>query len=163
MDVLFVCTGNVFRSMTAEKCMNHYIKKNGIKNIRADSAGTKTSPQSPQPATIERLGFYGINFEHRYKKLTQELLDRSDVVIAMNIDHRDFIIKNFKVKPYLFNELAYGKKEGVLDFHEFHTNIKELANQEEIIKEYAYYVVDYIHSSIPRLVERLESIEFPKI
>ena len=72
--IIFVCTGNAFRSMTAEKCAKDYLKKNKITNIRIDSAATMPYPQEPQPAVLERLKHHGITVRHKYKKLTKKLI-----------------------------------------------------------------------------------------
>ena len=55
MNVLFVCTGNVFRSMSAEYLMNKYLNDNAITNISVSSAGTTAHPQPSFPETLDRL------------------------------------------------------------------------------------------------------------
>ncbi len=154
--VLFVCTGNVFRSMTAEKCLKDYLARNGIRDIEADSAGIAPIPQQPRRETVERLAYHGIEAaHHRYKGINQELLERNDLVIAMNLDHQARLNEAFGVDAPLFNEVAYGKSEGVLDFEEHDSGIRSLGapEDEEKIREYASYVVDYIYDSMPAIVE----------
>ena len=52
--ILFVCTSNMFRSMTAEKCLNHFANKNNL-NLSADSAAIQPAPRVPMQATINSL------------------------------------------------------------------------------------------------------------
>lgn len=157
-NILFVCTGNVFRSMIAEKCFKDYAQKNKITDFYADSAGIKTTVQKPQYSTIQRLNFYGINAKnHQYKQLTKGLIFNQDLVIAMNLDHQNFIEQYFNIKVPLFNEIAYNKNEGVLDFHKYNPKINNLLDKKKNreIKEYAYFLVDYIYKSTPYLFKNI--------
>jgi len=58
MKLLFVCTGNIFRSMSAEYLAKKYIKDNKIKGIEISSAGTIANPESPFSYTIKNLEKY---------------------------------------------------------------------------------------------------------
>jgi protein-tyrosine-phosphatase len=58
MKILFVCTGNIFRSMSAEYLAAKYIKDNKIKNIQISSAGTVAHPETPFSYTVKRLEKY---------------------------------------------------------------------------------------------------------
>ncbi len=155
MRVLFVCTGNVFRSMVAEKCLKDYLEKHGIDGISVDSAGTETARQDVLPETRERLEFYGIDSGHRYKQLTKQLVDKSDVIIAMNKNHQDYIKERFGISVPLFDELALGKKEGVPDFDEKYPDIRTRKDWAEIVRKHAFETVDHIHDAIPGLVKKL--------
>ncbi len=157
IKILFVCTGNVFRSMIAEKCFNHFTKKNNILDKIADSAGTKTFKQSVHPSIIKRLKVYGIQSDHQYKNLNEDLINENDLIIAMSIDHRDFIKKQFNFDVPLFNEVAYGKREGILDFCEYNPKITTLADDayQDDIRRYANAIVDYIYQSTPVLVDNI--------
>ncbi len=154
--VLFVCTGNVFRSMAAEKCLKDFLMRNGITDIEADSAGIAPIPQRPRKETLDRLAHHGIEAgHHRYKKVNQALIDGSDLVIAMNLDHQKRLKEAFGVDAPLFNEVAFGKREGVLDFGEHDPTIRALDDpeNEEKVREYAYHVVDYLHDAMPALLK----------
>jgi len=157
IKVLFVCTGNVFRSMIAEKCLNHFAKQNNLQII-ADSAGTKGSEKGPIDCVIERLRFHGISFIHKQKKLNRKLLEENDIVIVMNINHKEFIKEKFSVDVPLFNEVAFNKPEGVLDFDECYPEITDANDKKHRlkVKEHAYRIVDYIYNSMPELVKNIE-------
>ncbi len=155
INILFVCNGNVFRSMTAEKCFKQFLKEKNISDITVDSAGVKTTVQEPRRATIERLRYYGIQANHKYKQLTKEIVKKSDLIIAMNFDQKEFIKKNFLIDAPLFNEIAYGKKEGILDIEEFDPKLSDKNNKNEMQK-YVYKIVDYIHDSMPHFFNNLD-------
>ncbi|HCB52188.1 TPA: protein-tyrosine-phosphatase, partial [Patescibacteria group bacterium] len=55
MKVLFVCTGNIFRSMSAEYIMKKYIQDHNLNEIVVSSAGTVAHEESPLPWIVERL------------------------------------------------------------------------------------------------------------
>ena len=80
IKILFVCTGNVFRSMSAEKCLKKYLEEHNILDIRSDSAGIELKPQEPVSFTIERLAFYGIKVHHKPKSINQSLIDNNDLI-----------------------------------------------------------------------------------
>ena len=159
--ILFICTGNVFRSMIAEKCLKSYILKNDIKDIKVDSAGIGTKLQKPEQATLERLNFHGIKtLNHQYKQINQKLIDNSDLIISINTPHQKYLKENFKIDTPLFNEVAFGRKEGILDFWQFDSSISTFKkarkkDEKEKIQKYAYYVVDYIHDAIPSLIKNI--------
>ena len=113
--VLFVCTGNTFRSLIAEYCLAHFLKTNAISGISVSSAGTVAQPAVPDPRTIAELNKLGIHVSHRQRKLTRSLLRESDLVIAMAKDHQDFIRENFGESVPLFLEITKGIQESVYD------------------------------------------------
>ena len=152
VNILFVCTGNIFRSMTAEKCFKDYIIKNKLDFIQVDSAGIGLVPQNIHPFVKIRLEHYNIKFNHKTKWLTKELVQSNDLIIALNIDHQKYIKEKFNLEVPLFNELVSGKSEGILDVEDFKLNSKENIEQ---CRQYVYSVVDYIYDSIPILINNL--------
>jgi len=160
VNILFVCTGNVFRSMIAEHCFKDYIKKNKIKYYNVDSCGIAVEKQKSRKEVIARLTEHGIKVRHHYKEIDLKQVNWADVIIAMSKNHRKYIKDNFGVKTYLFNELAIGKKTSVLDFGEFNPKIsfKEKKMQTDI-RLYAYYMVDYIYSKTPKLFKAINKLE----
>ncbi len=124
VNVLFVCTGNVFRSMIAEYCFKDFIKKNKIKYYIVDSCGIEVCEQKSRKEVIDRLKEHGIKLKHHYKEIDIKLINWADIIIAMSKNHRKYIKDHFGVSAYLFNELAIGEKTSVLDFGEFNPKIK---------------------------------------
>lgn len=145
--VLFVCTGNVFRSMTAEYCLKGYLQQQGEKNIIVHSAGIEAEPEEPRPETLIALQSFGLDASgHRQTKLTQEILDGSDIVIAMALNHQIFIKNNFNREVPLFNEIAMGAKISVPDIGNVVRDAEQHPAEE---KRFIIKNVTYIHDHIP--------------
>ncbi|MEV5837889.1 low molecular weight phosphatase family protein [Nocardia sp. NPDC052112] len=91
MHVLFVCNGNVCRSVIAERLTRAVAVEYNLPRLTAESAGTRALvgfPIEPLAArTIEGLGADADHF--RARKLKPELIDRADLVLAMTEQIRD--------------------------------------------------------------------------
>ena len=124
--VTFVCTGNVFRSLSAKVCLQNYLKKKKINGIVVDSAGIESPSEGVSKFTREDLEKRGIFFKHKPKKITAGLVKKSDIIISMNLNHQKFLKNNFGVNSILFNKLAYGKNTGILDIEEKYPQLKKL-------------------------------------
>jgi diadenosine tetraphosphate (Ap4A) HIT family hydrolase/protein-tyrosine-phosphatase len=153
--ILFVCTGNIFRSLSAKYCLEDYIRKNDIKDIIVNSAGTIAGNEAINPIVLSELNALGIDSsKHKQKKLTKKDLEENDLVIAMAQDHVKFINKNFNFdESVLFNEVVSGEKTSVLDVNEaisnWHTNKRKS-------DRYLRKVVRYIHRKTPKLYKNFD-------
>jgi protein-tyrosine phosphatase len=151
-SILFVCSGNIFRSMTAEYALKAALGENPLYTV--GSAGIEARPQEMMERVRRRLLERGIDpTPHRQRKLTVELLEQSDLVIAMGINHRQFVLSQFGREILLFNQLCYDRDEPVLDIWE---TIPDWESNPEASEAYAVSVVDYIVDAIPSLVARLD-------
>jgi protein arginine phosphatase len=94
--ILFVCTGNVCRSLMAEKLAQKLAAENG-KNWLVRSAGLIGSPDLPIPDNTKKaLAEHGVDrVIHQSSRLTQELLDWADEVYCMAGEHLRSIQKRF--------------------------------------------------------------------
>lgn len=162
MKVLFVCTGNIFRSMSAEYCLKEHLKREGIRDVEVSSAGTIADIQKMDDAVLSTLVSMGINpLEHKQRKINEELIEESDLIVAMSTDHQDFIRENFGIDVPLFNEICHNEKTAILDNWEavpnYHTNKEEGA-------KYNTQTVLYIKDSIPLFYENFGSFieKYPK-
>jgi len=155
VKILFVCTGNVFRSMSGDYCLKNYLKKKNIKGFKISSAGTHAKNQKIAKETQKTLLSLGINVKkHKQRRINQKIYNENDLIIAMAEDHKEFIEKRFgKEKVVLFKEILYGKKISLRDLNE---EIPNWVEDQKADEEYERYVVKYIHKNIPRLYERLE-------
>ncbi|WP_406273537.1 low molecular weight phosphatase family protein [Nocardia sp. NBC_00881] len=95
MHVLFVCNGNVCRSAIAERLTRAVAVEHGLHHLTAESAGTRALvgfPVEPLAAqAITGLGADPSNF--RARRLTSEMIDKADLVLAMTEQIRDQTIE----------------------------------------------------------------------
>jgi protein-tyrosine-phosphatase len=150
-SVLFICTGNVFRSVTAEYALRTRMGP-GVRLI-VGSAGIEARPQPLHPMIVEYLRAKGADpSAHVQRKLTRELLESVDLAVAMGFDHRDFIREQFGRNVPLFNQVCFEKEEPVLDLHEV---MPDWASDMDAARAYVQSVVDHIWNATPALLARL--------
>ncbi|AGB21351.1 protein-tyrosine-phosphatase [Mycobacterium sp. JS623] len=93
MHILFVCTGNVCRSPTAERLAVAHCTRS--QEFRASSAGTRAVTGQPiQPwaaRVLEQLGGDASDFAAR--QLTAKIAAEADLVITMTRAHRNAVLK----------------------------------------------------------------------
>jgi len=99
--VLFLCTGNYYRSRFAEELFNVLATKHGLA-WRADSAGLSPCPQNPGPisrytlAACDRLKIERPASERFPRKVTGPDFVTSDLVIAVKeAEHRPMMQTGF--------------------------------------------------------------------
>ena len=150
-SVLFVCTGNIFRSVAAE-----YALKAGLgvsTSCVVSSAGIDVKPQSVHDWVQTKLREKGADpTSHVQRQLTQELVDAADLVIAMGRDHQVFVRKQFGRDVPLFNQVCHGHDQPILDVHEA---IPDWETDPERARAYVWSVIDVIWATAPALLPRL--------
>lgn len=152
-NVLFVCTQNVFRSFSAEKLLQKYLKNIKDSSINVSSAGTYAHPDNPYSYTLEELTKLKIiNLKHQQTKISQDLLDKQDIIICMTKEHQVFIKENYQRNSYLYNELAYNKKIDLED--DVETSTFGSSNLENFVKN----TVSKINKGVPNLYLKLKSL-----
>lgn len=150
-SILFVCTGNIFRSMTAEYALKARLESQSP--IRVSSAGTVAIPQEMHPDVRAYLVQRGMDpSPHQQRKVSAEILHASDLVIAMSTDHQSFLFDTFQCRAALFNEVCQGRSEPLLDVWEA---IPTWETDLEAARHYAFHVMEYICASIPGLLQNL--------
>ena len=93
--MLFVCTGNIFRSMTAEYALKAWLDPQSP--IRVGSAGTVALPQDMHPDVRGYLVQRGMDpSHHQQRKVSAEILSASELVTAMSTDHQAFLVDTFQ-------------------------------------------------------------------
>nr|WP_308197417.1 low molecular weight phosphatase family protein [Candidatus Mycolicibacterium alkanivorans] len=92
---MFVCTGNICRSPTAERLATAYATQLQMTNFTASSAGTRAMINRPiHPAAapvLEKLGGDASNFAAR--QLTPRIASDADLVLTMTQAHRDTVLE----------------------------------------------------------------------
>jgi len=120
-SVLFICTANQFRSPIAETCLKQKLKDLGeVENWRVSSAGTWAEKGLPaHPMAVKAAAGVGLDLsEHRSKPVTPRLLDRSDLVVVMEKDHKEALLTEFPLmnaKIILLTELVGETNSNVPD------------------------------------------------
>lgn len=93
-SVLFLCTGNLCRSVMAEYIFNDYAKKQGL-NIVAASAGIHA--QAGLPTTKENkevLGQLGISdINHYSQPMSLVLFNKYDLICPLAPEHERFLTR----------------------------------------------------------------------
>ena len=150
-SILFVCTGNIFRSMVAEFAVRAQIGRQAA--YRVGSAGTIAKPQTIHPIISHRLIQKGADpSAHTQRLLTQQLIHDANLIVAMSHTHREFIQQRFGVTVPLFNEMSLGKDTSILDLHEA---LPEWEQDVERARAYLEAVTDHIWNAAPSFIARL--------
>ncbi len=119
MKVLFVCTGNTCRSPMAEGILRKIGKDKNL-NIESMSAGIFANQgEEASRHAISSLRDMEIDIEdHLSQKITDELLEESDLILTMTMGHKMFLVEKYpekKYKIFLLNEYAFGKEVDIND------------------------------------------------
>jgi protein-tyrosine-phosphatase/diadenosine tetraphosphate (Ap4A) HIT family hydrolase len=153
-SILFVCTGNVFRSLSAEYSFKQYLSQNNLKGWRVSSAGIIAKPEPIDPETLAVLRGLGIkNIRHHQKKLTKGLLDRHDIIVALAENHVNFIKRKFGRQALLFNELAVGRRTSIWDIED---EVPDWQTNRPAEDRKIDATVNNIHAKIPRLFKKAD-------
>jgi protein-tyrosine phosphatase len=154
-SILFICSGNIFRSMVAEYALKSLLGPSSPYIV--GSAGTEALPQQIHPLIRQHLMARGSDpSNHLQRKLTQELLDGVTLPVAMGLNHRDGIRQRFNRDVRLFNEICFQKCDPILDLHEA---IPDWQVNLEASRDYVLSVIDYIWSTMPIFLASLPERE----
>lgn len=95
LHILFVCTGNICRSPTAERLVALYGSKAKIRDLTASSAGTRAvighPMQSEAASVLTELGGSADDFVAR--QLSSRLIGEADLILVMTASQRDAVLE----------------------------------------------------------------------
>lgn len=150
-SILFVCTGNVFRSLAAEHALKAML---GAPHIHAvGSAGIEAKPQAVHDWVQTRLRMKGADpSAHVQRRLTREMVEEADLVIAMGRNHQEFIRERFGRDVPLFYQVCCDRDETIQDVHEVRPAWEE---DLDWARAYVWSVIDRIWEATPSLISRL--------
>ncbi|MEP6959038.1 MAG: hypothetical protein ABI980_09955 [Nitrospirota bacterium] len=150
-SVLFVCTGNIFRSVTAEYALKARLGPG--RSCVVSSAGIDVKPQSVHAWVQARLLEKGADpATHIQRQLTKELVEDADLVIAMGRNHQVFVREQFGRDVPLFNQICLGHDKPILDLHEA---VLDWETDPEQARAYVCSVIDAVWDTAPALLPLL--------
>ena len=150
-SVLFVCTGNIFRSVTAEYALKARLS-DGMRCI-VGTAGIDARPQSVHAWVHTKLREKGAHASHHtQRQLTKELVESTDLLVAMGRDHQDFIRQQFGRDVPLFNQICLGHDTPILDLREV---MPDWETDPDRARAYVCSVIDVIWATAPAILSHL--------
>jgi protein-tyrosine phosphatase len=152
--ILFVCTGNVFRSLTAEYALRNVLGR--WSDITVASAGTEDYPHVVVPFVRDYLLSLGLDVSsHRRRTLSAEILNTSNVVIAMSTEHRLFLAEQFNRPDVpLFTEACGIVGEPLPDVEEA---VADFETNPAAVADHVHRTIDRIVELTPKLAARLSA------
>lgn len=117
--VLFICTGNYYRSRFAEEVFNHHTRLEEL-DWRADSAGLQvpeTRAENPGPishfalAAFREYRVHSTHHSREPKQVTETLLEAADLIIATSLtEHHSMTQERI---PLFFDKITFWDVEDV--------------------------------------------------
>jgi protein-tyrosine-phosphatase len=150
--ILFVCTGNIFRSLTAEYSLRHVLGARS--DILVASAGTEDFPHVISPYVKEYLLARGLDVSrHCRRTLTAEILQEPGPVIAMSTEHRTILAEHFNRRDLpLFTEACGLPGEPLPDVDEA---VRDHETNPVAVDGHVRMIIDRIIELTPQLANRL--------
>ena len=149
-SVLFVCTGNQFRSpIAAAAFIERLNDEGGAAGWRVESAGTWTEVgQPPLPAAIQAAASCGLSLEgHTARLVEASILASSDLILVMESGQKEAILSEFPnmgKQVFLLSEIAEGVAYNIPD---------PLAGEEDLSEEIAKEVCALVGKGFRKICE----------
>jgi protein-tyrosine-phosphatase len=145
--VLFVCTGNIFRSMTAEHALRGEL--GAASGLLVASAGTDDYPHVVRANVSDYLRLRGIDVSaHRRRTVTREMVVDAKLVVAMSTDHQRWLAGRYGVTVPVFLEACGGACEALPDIEEV---VLDYRTNAAAVDAHVRQTIDKILELTPRL------------
>ncbi len=152
--IVFVCTGNIFRSLTADVALRALLE--GNEAVHVSSAGTHDYPHVVRPYTQGYLYSKGYDVRsHNRRTLTQAIIDESHLVIPMSTDHQAVLRERFGRDAPLFLEACGEAAEWLPDIEDV---IPDYRTNRNAVEAHVRHTVDRIVALAPQLARNLEAL-----
>jgi protein-tyrosine phosphatase len=152
--LLFVCTGNIFRSLAADAAARSLLA--GRRDIHVSSAGTDDYPHLVRPYTRGYLLEKGFDVSaHQRRTLTQALVDESQLVVAMSTDHQAVIRQRFGRDAPLYLEVC---GEGAQWLPDIEDVIPDYLTNRPAVEAHVRSTIDRIVDLAPRLAANIDAL-----
>jgi protein-tyrosine phosphatase len=154
--VLFICKGNVFRSMTAEYALRRELGDHV--EIRIGSAGTADYPYTVMPEVRDYLLRRGLDVSgHARRTLTRPLLDEADLAVAMDPAPQAEIQARFGVTLPLFLSLCEPPGGGTWALPDLEEAVPDYRENQAAALRHLHAIIDRIIGAVPGLAERFRA------
>ncbi len=155
-QILFICTGNICRSPLAEYYARHVFHTRHLP-FRTASAGFIPVSTAISSHSFSVLNNEGIQAgEHYSQHLHEELIRKSWLILTMEKDHRDVILKAYpasKHKVYTLSGFC-GLQGDVED--PFRQDMDKYINTYQLIKQYIDILADKLELRTRKLITTYE-------
>lgn len=151
MRILFICTGNIFRSLTAEYALRRALSDQP--HIAVASAGTEDFPHVVWPVVRNYLQIHGLDVSaHRRRTLTRDMLAAGDLCVAMSTEHQEFVRRQFARELPLFTQVCGLAAQPLPDVDAV---VPDFATNEVAAAAHIRAIIDQIVALTPRLAARV--------
>ena len=153
-SILFVCTGNIFRSLTAEYALRRELGPGCA--IAVSSAGTDDYPHVVRPNVRDYLLAKGLDVRaHKRRTVTREVLAGARLVVAMSTDHQRFLQETFGLQALVFLEACGGACEPLPDIEEV---VLDYRTNSAAVDAHVCKTIDTIIDLTPRLASKIQDL-----
>lgn len=152
-SVLFVCTGNQFRSPIAAEVFREQLARDGRSaQWNVNSAGMWTSSgRRPSREAVDLARLFDVDIgEHTTRMLDQRLLEDADIVLVMESGHKESIQVEFPFARRKVYVLSYA-------VHGIEYDIPDPVGARENAVEIIHALVEMIRSGADRIYQLVEN------